>query len=98
MSEAHPAPARRGLITIFLLIAAVMNQVDITIANVALPHMQGSTSASREQIACFTSASVLCGLAASLEQLILFRMLQGMTGAALVPVSQATMLDSFPTE
>lgn len=133
MSEVHPAPARRGLITIFLLIAAVMNQVDITIANVAMPHMQGSTSASREQIAwvltsyivaaaictplvgwlagkfgrrrlilfsiaCFTGASVLCGLATSLEQLILFRMLQGMTGAALVPVSQATMLDSFPTE
>lgn len=123
----------RLLLTIFIMTAAVMNQVDVTIANVALPHIQGSTSASREQISwvltsyivamaiftplvgwfanrfgrrrvmlisilCFTIASGLCGIAVNLEELILFRMLQGMSGAALVPLSQATLFDMNPPE
>jgi len=123
--------AQRRLLTFFMMAAAVMNQVDVTIANVAMPHIQGSTSASREQIgwvltsyiismaiftplsgwlasrfgrrrliltsiACFTLASGLCGIATNLEELILFRMIQGMSGAALVPMSQATLLDSYP--
>src|SRR5262245_59524510 len=41
----------------------------------------------------FTAASALCGVAASLPQIVVFRLLQGMFGAALVPLSQATMLD-----
>lgn len=123
--------AQRRLLTFFMMAAAVMNQVDVTIANVAMPHIQGSTSASREQIgwvltsyiismaiftplsgwlasrfgrrrliltsiACFTIASGLCGMAVNLEELIIFRMIQGMSGAALVPMSQATLLDSYP--
>lgn len=48
--DPYPTPARRLLITLFVMMAAVMNQIDITIANVALPHMQGTTSASREEI------------------------------------------------
>jgi len=122
---------QRRLLTFFMMSAAVMNQVDVTIANVALPHIQGSTSASREQISWvltsyiiamaiftplsgwlasrfgrrrlillsilfFTTASGLCGIATSLEELIVFRMIQGMSGAALVPMSQATLLDSYP--
>lgn len=113
--------------------AAVMNQVDTTIANVALPHMQGTTSASREQITWvltsyivaaaittpltgwlagkigrkrlmlgsiigFTLASGLCGISVNLEELIAFRLLQGMFGSALVPMSQATLLDIYPEE
>ena len=105
-----------------------MTQLDATIANVALPHMQASTSASREQIgwvltsyiimaaiftplsgwlaarfgrkrillfsvAGFTVASALCGVAANLGQLVGFRLLQGALGAALLPLTQATMID-----
>jgi DHA2 family multidrug resistance protein len=46
----------------------------------------------------FTFASLLCGLAQNIEQMVLFRLLQGMFGAALVPLSQAVMLDIYPQE
>ena len=46
----------------------------------------------------FTVASALCGMASSLTEIVLFRLLQGMFGAALVPLSQATMLDLYPPE
>jgi DHA2 family multidrug resistance protein len=129
----YPPPLRRNLITLFALMGAFMTQLDATIANVALPHMQASTSASREQItwvltsyivmaatftplsgwlagrfgrkrlflsslAGFTLASVLCGLAANLDQLIAFRLLQGIMGSALLPMSQAILLDINPPE
>ena len=131
MNSVDITPAIRRLITVFIMGAAVMNQVDTTIANVALPHIQGATSASREQIGwvltsyivsmaiftpltgwlasrfgrrrlilysimAFTFASGLCGIAVSLQELILFRMLQGIAGAALVPMSQANLLDINP--
>ena len=133
MDQTYPPPLQRALITLFLLVAAFMTQLDATIANVALPHMQASTSASREQITWvltsyiimaamftplsgwlatrfgqkrvmaasvlgFTAASMLCGMAANFEQLIAFRLLQGMMGAALLPISQAIMLDINPPE
>lgn len=131
--HAYPPEGRRKLITLFTLAAAFMTQLDATIANVALPHMQASTSASREQITWvltsyiimaaiftplsgwlasrfgrkrlfitsvigFTVASMLCGMAANFEQLVLFRMLQGTMGAALLPMSQAILLDINPPE
>jgi len=115
------------------MIATLMQALDNTIANVALPYIQGSLSATLDQItwvltsyiiaaaimtapvgwlaarfgrkalfvAClmgFTLASMLCGFAESLTQMVLFRLLQGMFGAALVPLSQATMLDLYPIE
>jgi len=46
----------------------------------------------------FTIASALCGMANSLTEIVAFRLLQGMFGAALVPLSQATMLDLYPPE
>src|SRR5665647_1627018 len=105
----------------------------ITVANVALPHMQGSLQASQDQITwvltsyivaaaiatpltgwlCakwgrkqvflaavigFTVASALCGLAGSLGQIVAARLLQGVFGAALVPLSQAVLLDINPIE
>src|SRR5512135_2355346 len=49
-------------------------------------------------IAVFTLASALCGLATSLEQMILFRVLQGLGGGGLQPSSQSILLDGFPPE
>ena len=121
---------RRNMVTICAMTATIMQALDTTIANVALPYMQGSLSASQDQInwvltsyivaaaimtapvgwianrfgrkrifiICaggFTVASVLCGLARDIDQMVLFRLLQGMFGAALVPLSQAVMLDSY---
>ncbi len=109
----------------------LMQALDSTIANVALPDMQGSLAASRDQItwvltsyivaaaimtapvgwlasrfgkknfalvslAGFTITSMMCGAALSLEQMILFRLMQGCFGAALQPLSQAVMLDLYP--
>jgi DHA2 family multidrug resistance protein len=121
---------RRTMVTICAMTATIMQALDTTIANVALPYMQGSLSASQDQInwvltsyivaaaimtapvgwianrfgrkrifiLCsggFTIASVLCGLAQDITQMVLFRLLQGMFGAALVPLSQAVMLDTY---
>jgi DHA2 family multidrug resistance protein len=121
---------RRNMVTICAMTATIMQALDTTIANVALPYMQGSLSASQDQInwvltsyivaaaimtapvgwianrfgrkrifiVCsggFTIASVLCGLAQDINQMVLFRLLQGVFGAALVPLSQAVMLDSY---
>jgi DHA2 family multidrug resistance protein len=117
-------------ITGALMLATLMNTLDSTIANVALPHMQGSVSASQDEItwvltsyiiaaavmtplsgwlsqkigrkrmlvfsvAGFTAASMLCGIATSLPELVAFRLLQGIAGASLMPLSQTVMLDIF---
>jgi DHA2 family multidrug resistance protein len=121
---------RRNMVTICAMTATIMQALDTTIANVALPYMQGSLSASQDQInwvltsyivaaaimtapvgwianrfgrkrifivcsAGFTIASLLCGVAQDINQMVLFRLLQGVFGAALVPLSQAVMLDSY---
>jgi DHA2 family multidrug resistance protein len=121
----------RAIITVCLMIATLMQALDSTIANVALPYMQGSLSATYDEITwvltsyvtaaaimtapvgwmamrfgrkrlfltClvgFTVASMLCGAAQSLPQMVVFRLLQGVFGAALVPLSQSTMLDIYP--
>jgi MFS transporter, DHA2 family, multidrug resistance protein len=113
------------------MMATFMQGVDTTIANVALPHMQGSFSAAQDQIAWvvtsyivaaaimtpltgwlagrfgikyvffisvagFTVASVLCGIATSLAQMVIYRLLQGICGAALVPLSQSVLLQINP--
>lgn len=127
------AVSHRGIITVCVMLATIMQALDTTIANVALPYMMGSLSATLDQInwvltsyivaaaimipvtgfmvtrfgrkavfivsvAGFTVASVLCGLATSLEQMVLYRLLQGIFGAPLVPLSQAVLLDSYPRE
>ncbi|HQT63278.1 MAG: EmrB/QacA family drug resistance transporter [Acidocella sp. 20-57-95] len=130
---ANTSTPHRTLITFCLMIATLMQALDSTIANVALPYMQGSVSASYDEITwvltsyviaaaimtapvgwltarfgrknlfivClvgFTATSMLCGIADSLVQLVIYRLLQGMFGAALVPLSQSTMLDIYPVE
>ena len=131
---AHPSDiANRGPITIALMLSTVMNSLDTTIANVALPHIQGSVGATSDQIAWvltsyliasaimtpttgwlslklgkkvmfmvsiagFTGASMLCGLAHSLGEIVGFRLLQGIFGASLAPLSQAVLLDLYAPE
>ncbi|MGB5085104.1 MAG: DHA2 family efflux MFS transporter permease subunit [Methylocystis silviterrae] len=122
--------AGRAMVTVCAMSATIMQALDTTIANVALPFMQGSLSASLDQInwvltsyivaaaimtapigwlaerygrkrlfvicvAGFTVASMLCGFAQSIQQMVMFRLLQGAFGAALVPLSQAVLLDSY---
>ena len=129
-SDAFP---HRRMITVSIMLATIMQALDTTIANVALPHMQGSLQASQDQIMwvltsyivaaaitlpltgwlCgmwgrrkvfivsvlgFTAASALCGLSTSLIGIVLARLLQGVFGAALVPLSQAVLLDINPRE
>lgn len=123
----------RGLITLSVMLASIMQALDNTIANVALPHMQGSLSATQDQMAWvltsyiiavaimtplsgwlagqigrkrvflfsivgFTVASALCGIAQSLGEIVLARLFQGISGAALIPMSQAVLLDINPPE
>ena len=135
MSNVNTAspPLNRTMITISIMLATVIQAIDGTIANVALPHMQGSLNASQDQItwvltsfivaaaiatpltgwlsdrfglktvflvsiAGFTVASVLCGVAGNLSEIVAARLLQGVFGAALVPLSQSTLLDINPRE
>ena len=131
MNSAAVQVKHRGLIALVVMAATVMHVLDATIANVALPYMQGTLSATHDQISWvltsyivssaivtpvtgflagrlgrrmvffwavvgFTVASMLCGAAATLDQIVIFRALQGAFGAALVPLSQSTLLDIYP--
>ncbi|BFM50065.1 DHA2 family efflux MFS transporter permease subunit [Marinomonas sp. THO17] len=124
---------RRIMITVSVMLATIMQALDTTIANVALPYMKGTMGTTQDQISwvltsyivaaaiCmpltgvlsakigrkrlfmwsivgFTVSSILCGAAQSLNQIVLFRLLQGIFGASLVPLSQSVLLDSYPKE
>ncbi|WGL18316.1 MDR family MFS transporter [Microbulbifer bruguierae] len=133
-----PAPQAKAstseaLVALSVMLATIIQVLDTTIANVALPHMQGSLGASSDQITWvltsyivaaaimtapvgymaqrfgrrrlflwsvggFTITSMLCGQASSLNEMVLWRLLQGVFGASLVPLSQATLLDTYPKE
>ena len=125
--------ANRWPITICIMGATTMVVLDQTIANVALPHIQGGLSASQDQItwvltsyivasalalpmagwltarlgarrlllisvALFTISSALCGFAQNLPEIVIFRVIQGATGASLMPLSQSLMYDIHPPE
>ena len=133
MNPNEVSPFERALLTVCVMMATIMQALDTTIANVALPYMQGSLSTTQDQVnwvltsyivaaaimtsplgwtamrygrkklfivcaAGFTLASMLCGVAQTIEQMVGFRLLQGVFGAALVPLSQAVMLDVYPPE
>jgi DHA2 family multidrug resistance protein len=128
MTEAVP---REALLTGSIILATIMQILDATIANVALPHIQSALAATQDQaawvltsyivaaavmfplsgwlanaygrrrifllsVAGFIAASMLCGIATSLPELVLFRLLQGIAGAALVPLSQAILFEINP--
>ncbi len=126
-----PLPKNPYLPTIAVMIATFIAILDSTVANVAMPHMAGSLSATTDEITwvltsyiiasgiilpsvdwfskvfgrrnylmfcvlLFTVSSILCGLSTSLDQIVLARILQGLGGGALMPLSQAILLESFP--
>lgn len=127
------ADINRRMITLSVMLATIIQTINGTVANVALPQMQGSLLASQDQVAwvltsfivamaiatpmigwlCdrfgrkaiflvsvagFTIASVLCGISGSVAQIVVARLFQGVFGAALVPLSQAVMMDINPPE
>ena len=130
----HPLPSGlRLIVTIGVMTAVLLQVLDTTIANVALPHMQASLSATQDTInwvltsyivasaialpisgwladrvgrkrlllisvVLFTVSSVLCATATSLPEMVLFRALQGVGGAFIVPLAQATLFDINPRE
>lgn len=129
----QPESAKRIWVAMSVMLATIMQALDTTIANVALPHMQGTMGATQDQISWvltsyivaaaifmpltgfitarwgrkrvfmwsvvgFTLASMLCGAAQTLPEIVLFRLLQGIFGASLVPLSQAVLLDTYPPE
>ena len=121
------------MVTIAVMSATIMQVLDTSIINVALPDMQGSFSANPDEISWiltsylvssaiflpltgffsdmlgrksyllwsifgFTIASMLCGASVTLGEIVIFRILQGIFGACLVPLSQAIMADNYPPE
>jgi DHA2 family multidrug resistance protein len=127
----NPPAISPWIIALTVMLATFMEVLDTSVANVALPHIAGSLSASVDEatwvltsylvanaiilpmggwfsmllgrkrfymicVALFTLSSALCGLAPTLGLLILFRILQGLGGGALQPVSQAILVESFP--
>jgi DHA2 family multidrug resistance protein len=125
--------SHRWLIALAVMLGTTLEVLDTSIVNVALPHMQGSFSASLDEISwvvtsylvangimipmtgwissrfgrkryfltsvtIFVAASMLCGAAQSLQQMVFFRLIQGMAGAAMIPSSQAILMETFPPE
>ncbi|HTI68203.1 MAG TPA: DHA2 family efflux MFS transporter permease subunit [Caulobacteraceae bacterium] len=133
MEARRTGPVNRPMVTLAVMTTTLMIVLDTTIANVALPHMQGSLNAAQDQvtwiltsyivasaimtpltgwlaarlgrktlflvcIAGFTIASALCGIANSIEEIVLFRLLQGVFGAPMLPMGQSVLLDINPRE
>ena len=131
MEAAPLTPAARRLVILAVMSATLMQVLDTTIVNVALPYMEGSLGTTSDEISWvltsylvasalfmplagyftdilgrrtyllasiigFVAASALCGIAENLTQMVVFRLLQGVFGASLVPLSQAIMTDIFP--
>lgn len=131
--EVYESKFELTIVMLCSMAGTLMQALDSTIANVALPNMQGDLAASRDQVTwvltsyivasaimtapvgwlasrfgrknlavvCiggFTVCSMLCGAAQNLDQMILFRLLQGAFGAALSPLSQSIMIDLYPPE
>ena len=133
LSAASDSAPNRTMITASVMMATTVVIMDMTIATIALPHMQGGLSASQDQISWvmttyfmmqavtmsatgwlagrigrrrlfiasllgFAVCSVLSGQATSIHEILVWRALQGMFSAPVVPISQALMLDSYPRE
>jgi len=133
LEEIERRAAHKWLIAIAVMLGATLEVLDSSIVNVSLPHMQGSFSASIDEVTwiltsyivangimiplsgwisarfgrkryflvsviLFMAASGLCGAAKSLMQMVVFRLIQGAAGAAMIPSSQAILMETFPPE
>jgi DHA2 family multidrug resistance protein len=122
---------RRVMVLFAVMLAMILELIDTSIVNVALPDMMGNLGATIDEIGwvvtgyivsnviiipmtswlsnrfgrkryitssilLFTAASALCGIAASLSELVIFRVLQGLGGGALISTAQTVMVESFP--
>ncbi len=131
--EHYESKTQLYIVVMCSMAGTLMQALDTTIANVALPYMQGSLSASTDQITWvltsyivaaavmtapvgwlaarfgkknillismlgFTVTSMMCGAATDLTEMVVFRLLQGVFGAALAPLSQSVMIDMYPIE
>lgn len=128
---AASAPAaNKWLIAVAVMLATILEVLDMTIANVALDHIRGSLSAGVDEaawvmtsyiignaivipltgwlssvfgrkrfflfcIATFTTSSLFCGAAPNLESLVFFRVIQGLSGGVMMPLSQAILMETF---
>jgi DHA2 family multidrug resistance protein len=129
--EAETSLGKRILILVMVVLGSTLYATTLLIASTLLPQMQGTMSATQDEIAwamtfnilatavatpmtgwltarfgrretmiwsvlAFTFTTLMCGLADSLETLILWRVLQGALGAPVIPLSQTILLDTFP--
>ena len=125
------AARRRRFILATTMLSATIYSMNLTIVSISLPHMQGTFSATPDQISWvitafivgmttmiigtgwisnrfgrknvfilsilfFVATSLMCGNAGSLEEEVLWRLLQGIAGAPLIPLSQAIVVDAYP--
>ena len=128
---AERAAQHKWLVAVAVMLGATLEILDSSIVNVCLPHMQGSFSASVDEVtwiitsyivangimipltgwiserfgrkryflisvAIFVAASAACGAAQSMTQIVIFRLIQGAAGAAMIPSSQAILMETFP--
>jgi len=139
LSERPPTPdvpgpvSHKWLVAMAVMLGATLEILDSSIVNVCLPHMQGSFSASVDEVTwiitsyivangimipltgwissrigrkryflisvvIFVGASALCGAAGSMTQMVIFRLIQGAAGAAMIPSSQAILMETFPPQ
>ncbi len=126
----HASAANKWLIAVAVMLATILEVLDMTIANVALDHIRGSLSAGVDEaawvmtsyiignaivipltgwlssvfgrkrfflfcIAAFTISSLFCGAAPTLESLVFVRVLQGLSGGVMMPLSQAILMETF---
>jgi DHA2 family multidrug resistance protein len=124
---------KKWIITITVIMASLLELIDTTIVNVAIPHIQGNLGATLEDIAwvvtgyavanviilpmsgwlggrfgrknyfltsiiVFTIASFLCGNATTLDELVIFRILQGVAGGGLISTGQTILIETWPRE
>jgi DHA2 family multidrug resistance protein len=133
LAQLEQGSSHKWLVAIAVMLGATLEVLDTSIVNVSLPHMQGSFSASVDEITwvltsyivangimipltawissrvgrkryfissvvLFVIASGACGAAQSLTQMVIFRVIQGAAGAAMIPSSQAILMETFPPE
>lgn len=126
---AHLPVQNHALLIVGIMAASLLQVLDTTIANVAIPHMQSSLGATADTVTWvltsyiiasavampitgwlsdrigarllfigsvvgFIAASMLCGMAQNLTEMVVFRAIQGVAGAFISPLSQAFMLDT----